>query len=105
MLDVSKALVSRAVSPEVAVEVRPWWSGGDFFRGQARAHAAPWHQCTIIHEPTLVASRCSLALQPTEASCSYMLTTYLDETLRVTRDEDGHVYVMLRDVQASLDTA
>lgn len=27
-----------------------------------------------------------------------MLTTYLDETLRVSRDDSGAVYVMLKDV-------
>jgi hypothetical protein len=26
-----------------------------------------------------------------------MLTTYLDDTLRISRDDSGHVYVMLKD--------
>jgi hypothetical protein len=26
-----------------------------------------------------------------------MLTTYLDDTLRISRDDTGHVYVMLKD--------
>ncbi|KAG2493005.1 hypothetical protein HYH03_008669 [Edaphochlamys debaryana] len=34
----------------------------------------------------------------TEATSLWMLTTYLDDTLRISRDDEGRVFVMLKDV-------
>ena len=33
-----------------------------------------------------------------EAASLWMLTTYLDDTLRISRDDSGCVFVMLKDV-------
>uniref|UniRef100_A0A7S0R2S3 LysM domain-containing protein n=1 Tax=Chlamydomonas leiostraca TaxID=1034604 RepID=A0A7S0R2S3_9CHLO len=38
------------------------------------------------------------ALEVSEAASLWMLTTYLDETVRISRDDSGRVFVMLKDV-------
>ena len=37
-------------------------------------------------------------MQPSDLNSMWMLTTYLDDTLRISRDDSGRVFVMLRDV-------
>lgn len=32
-----------------------------------------------------------------EFATSWMLTTYLDETLRISRDEQGRIFIMMKD--------
>jgi len=36
-------------------------------------------------------------MQVSELASSWMLTTYLDETLRISRDDTGRVFVMMKD--------
>lgn len=39
-----------------------------------------------------------LALPAVEGNALWMLTTYLDDTIRISRDDAGSMFVMLRDV-------
>jgi len=39
-----------------------------------------------------------LPVAPADATSVWMLTTYLDDTLRVTRDDGGKVYVLLKEL-------
>jgi len=40
--------------------------------------------------------------QVNELASSWMLTTYLDESLRVSRDDAGRVFVMMKDLDSLL---
>jgi hypothetical protein len=75
------------------LEGRQGAAGTPVYPLQPKPHLQPTHHFHIL---LTIPAAALPSLQPPELTTGWMLTSYLDSSMRISRDEAGHLCIMLR---------